>query len=50
VRGVPTYTSQDLAIHDLANRWLFPIGALLTDDEARCAIGACAWRATRRST
>jgi len=35
------YTFNVYSGHDIANRWLFPIGALLTTDEARCAIGAC---------
>jgi hypothetical protein len=27
--------------HDVANKYLFPLASLFTDDDARCAIGAC---------
>ena len=36
------YTFNVYSGHDIANRWLFPLASLLTDDEARCGIGACA--------
>jgi pimeloyl-ACP methyl ester carboxylesterase len=35
------YTFNVYSGHDVANRWLFPLASLLTDDEARCGIGAC---------
>jgi pimeloyl-ACP methyl ester carboxylesterase len=35
------YTFNVYSGHDVANRYLFPLASLLTDDEARCGIGAC---------